>query len=139
MYLYQLIYASTVTESFKDSDLKSILVKARGRNSAENITGLLCFDGKYFMQCLEGGRSQINAVYAKILADTSHQEVELLSYGPIAKRNYAQWEMGLVPKEALTAPLNLLYSASGRFEPYAMPPASSEQLLMTLRAAVPLL
>ena len=139
MSLVQLIYASTVSDRFKDNDLRAILGRAQQKNNAESVTGILCFDGKYFMQCLEGGRRQVNTIYANILADERHQEVELLCYNPIDKRSYSQWEMGLIPQEALTHSLNLLYTASGQFMPYEMGAASADQYLRAMRAAIPLL
>lgn len=139
MDLVQLIYTSTVSDQFKESDLSVILNSAKQRNNAESVTGILCFDGNFFMQCLEGGRQQVNTVYANILADERHQGAELLTYGPIDKRSYSQWEMGLVPQEALTHSLNLLYTASGQFAPYEMSGASAEQFLRAMRTAIPLL
>ncbi len=139
MSLIQLIYTSTVSETFEEKDLTAILASAKKANAEANITGLLCFDGNFFMQCLEGDRSQINATYAKILNDKRHQALELLAYSTIDKRSYSQWEMGLVPKAALSRPLNLLYTASGLFEPYSMSAASAAQFLRALRNAMPLL
>jgi hypothetical protein len=139
MDLVQLIYASTVSDTFDDADLKAILESAKQKNNAESVTGILCFDGKFFMQCLEGGRKQVNSIYANILADERHHSAELLYYSTIDKRGYSQWEMGLVPKEALTHSLTLLYSTSGQYNPYEMAATSAEQFLKAIRAAIPLL
>jgi hypothetical protein len=63
-------------------------------NSEANITGMLCCDGRYFLQCLEGSRLAVNRTYSKILSDPRHGNVVLLSYGEVASRHFSEWAMG---------------------------------------------
>ena len=57
---------------------------------------MLCFSGGIFLQVLEGGRSQVSALYNRISADPRHRDVVLLSYDEIGERSFAGWSMGQV-------------------------------------------
>jgi hypothetical protein len=57
MFLVRLIYASTVADTFKPTDIECILTTARKKNKQHGLTGMLCFNSRYFLQCLEGSRS----------------------------------------------------------------------------------
>lgn len=69
MFLTRLVYASTISESFTPDDIESILIAARKNNIKTNVTGILCFNRKYFLQCLEGSRTAVNKTYHHILND----------------------------------------------------------------------
>lgn len=56
MFLTRLIYTSSVSEQFSPDDISTILDAARNNNQKFNVTGMLCFNRKYFLQCLEGSR-----------------------------------------------------------------------------------
>ncbi|MFT6154311.1 MAG: hypothetical protein ACJA1X_001663 [Bermanella sp.] len=57
MFLTRLVYASTISENFNCDDIEGILAVARKNNKQNNITGMLCFNRKYFLQCLKGSRT----------------------------------------------------------------------------------
>ena len=52
--MIQLIYASYATREMSNEDLIDLLEKSRQRNSRQNITGLLLYAEKKFLQVLEG-------------------------------------------------------------------------------------
>jgi hypothetical protein len=138
MYLVRLVYASkVVNEQFSADDIKQVLESARKNNSKYNLTGLLCFSSKYFLQCLEGPRMNVNQTYQRILADTRHKDILLLDYQEIDRREFANWGMGYVPQSSLTRPLNLKYSGSPEFDPFDMSGESCHQLLLESRGLVP--
>ena len=139
MYLVRLVYASkVVNEQFSADDIKQVLESARKNNSKDNLTGLLCFSSKYFLQCLEGPRMNVNQTYQRILTDTRHKDILLLDYQEIDKREFANWGMGYVPQSSLTRPLNLKYSGSPEFDPFDMSGESCHQLLLESRGLVPI-
>ncbi|NVK26352.1 MAG: BLUF domain-containing protein [Gammaproteobacteria bacterium] len=137
MFLIRILYASEVSSSFQPGDVESILESARHNNSANNITGLLCFNNKYFLQCLEGSRSRVNDTYQRILKDPRHQRVIMLDYREIFKREFDQWSMGYVPQTHLTRNLNMRYSATPEFDPFEMSGESVYQLLASIRDNIP--
>ena len=66
MYLARLIYTSVPTHDFSPDDISGILETARHNNREHSITGLLYFNHRYFLQCLEGSRSNINKIYQRL-------------------------------------------------------------------------
>ena len=139
MYLTQLVYASKITSDFKPVDIESILLSARKHNEKNNITGVLCFNSKSFLQCLEGSRAKVNQTYHRILNDPRHTDIIMLDYQELIEREFDNWTMGYVPESSLTAPVNLKYSGSPEFDPYDMSGASAHNLLLSLKDSVPTL
>ena len=139
MHLVRLVYASKVTEELTQDDIQQILDSARSNNEKEQVTGLLCFNRKYFLQCLEGSRSSVNKIYHAISNDNRHDKLELLDYREINVREFADWSMGYMPEMALTEDLNLKYSESTDFNPYKMSGESCHKMLIELSVTVPVI
>ena len=76
------------------SDLVSLLVEAREKNERLNITGLLLYKNRSFMQLLEGSEASVREVYAKICVDPRHKWVRTLMTGPASERDFPQWFTG---------------------------------------------
>lgn len=132
--LVSLLFASRTTENGV-RDLERILEQARIYNAEHGITGVLCYSPTVFMQVLEGGRSEVNRLYARILRDEKHhRDVELLHYGEIAERSYSSWTMGRVDISRLNASIVLKYSEKTDFDPYATPGLMSMAMLKELVA-----
>ena len=137
MYLVRLVYVSEVSERFVPEDIESILSAARKNNAPRDVTGLLCFNRKFFLQCLEGSRTHVNEVYHKILNDSRHRRIIMLDYREINAREFDRWSMGYMPESSLTKDINIRYSGSGTFEPYDMTGESAHLLMLALRDSVP--
>ena len=95
---------------------------------------MLCFSGEIFLQALEGGRSQVNALYHRIAVDARHRDVVLLSYEEIAERRFAGWAMGQVNMNTLNPALLLKYSEAAVLDPYAVSGSVSMALFTELVA-----
>lgn len=113
--LIELIYtsfrASQVGTSAADySDITNILETARKHNAAAGITGMLSFDGKRFIQIIEGEADDIEALFEKIADDPRHTQVELLHTGAIETRAFSDWKMAFkqVPHELLSEDSELI-------------------------------
>mgnify|MGYP003406515318 CR=1 FL=1 len=118
--LVRLIYASRADASVGAEELAAILRKSRQNNPGSGVTGLLCLSGGIFLQVLEGGRSQVSALYNRISADPRHHEVVLLAYEEIAERRFAGWSMGVIDLSRLNPALLLKYSETAVLDPYAL-------------------
>jgi hypothetical protein len=138
MYLVRLIYASTISSDFTPEDMDQILETARRINHKNDVTGLLCFNRNYFLQCLEGGRGAVNATYHRILKDPRHDNVVLLDYREIVKREYRKCSMAYVPEKMLTDDINLMYSNSRKFDPYSMKGKSAHEMMTHLSEHIPI-
>lgn len=90
----QLCYASTATREMRRQDLIELLAYARKRNSIDGITGLLLFQGKHFLQVLEGDTAAVHATFKRICADPRHTQIALLFEDLVSERQYPDWSMG---------------------------------------------
>ena len=95
-HLSRLFYASTASEKYTPAELGNILRSCRKNNPALSITGMLFLGNGYFLQCLEGPRSNINALYKKILMDERHTQVEILEFKEVMNRYFEEWAMKYV-------------------------------------------
>jgi hypothetical protein len=132
--LVRLLYASRASGAINPDALSAILKKSRAHNPTVGVTGVLCFSGEIFMQVLEGGRSQVSALYNSITSDPRHHDVVLLSYEEIGERRFAGWTMGQVNLGRVNAALLLKYSDTAVLDPYAVSGEASMALFNELVA-----
>ena len=74
----------------------SILKTALGFNKVNQITGVLCQGKGFFLQMLEGERSVVNELYGRILRDSRHKDVQMVSLHEISTRKFGAWSMALI-------------------------------------------
>lgn len=127
--LVRLIYASTATEGVGMNEFKAILKQSQINNTTRDLTGVLAFNSKVFLQGLEGSREQVNELYSRLLRDTRHHTVAVLEFAEIEEREWAQWSMGFAAQSADNRALFLKYSGQSVFNPYAMPGSAVKKLL----------
>jgi hypothetical protein len=94
MELHTLLYTSAATRDMTAKDLQGILNFSREFNSRHNITGLLLYYPRSFMQVLEGEKKIIFEVYDRILLDARHTAVHLAFDEPLITRLFPNWSMG---------------------------------------------
>jgi Sensors of blue-light using FAD len=132
--LVRLVYASRAVDDVSQEQLLNILSQSKVNNPESGITGVLCSSGSIFLQCLEGGRMQVNALYNQIAADPRHSDVVILSYEEISERNFSNWSMGVVNLEQVNPSLLLKYSETATLDPYRVSGTASMALLHELMA-----
>ena len=132
MVLVSLIYASKVTQQLHQDGVENIVKVARANNQALDVTGLLCFDNNFFLQCLEGSRTSVNQLYAKIIGDPRHSDVLLLDYSEIDTRHFSDWEMGLALPTKSKRPIFLKHSMTKEFNPFSMSGSGAKKMLIEL-------
>ena len=113
--LVRLLYVSQPVGPITTTTTTLILEKSSAHNKKENITGVLCQGSGLWLQVLEGERSQVNLLYARIMADTVHHNVELLSMEEITHRRFGHWSMALV---YLSKDDPMIQMAHPEFDPY---------------------
>ncbi len=91
--ILQLSYISTARPTLILADVENILAASRRRNQADAITGLLVFDGKRFLQVLEGDETKVGQAYQRIAADERHRAIVRLSERRIAAAEFGHWAM----------------------------------------------
>lgn len=92
--MIRLVYVSTCADNVDFADIQSLLVAAERRNPAQGISGMLCWSGEFFLQCIEGERAPVTQCFARILGDRRHHSVELILSAPTSVRWFSQWGMG---------------------------------------------
>ena len=131
--LVRLLYASRVVEPAAAAT-ESILAQSRSHNPSCGITGILCYGGGIFLQALEGGRTQVSALYGHIQKDIRHKDVVLLHYEEIHERRFGGWTMGQVNVAKLNTSILLKYSEKPELDPYSVSGKMSLALLEELMA-----
>lgn len=134
MNLTRLIYTSTISDSFVVDDIHAIMDAAKRNNVDTGLTGLLYFNRQYFLQCIEGGRAEVNFTYNKILGDSRHKNVTILSYEEISERQFPSWQMGYLPESEITKAAYIHFTTNSILNPYTMSGASAYGLILELKA-----
>ncbi len=134
MNLVRIIYVSRFLEKeFDASELANINKTAIKNNKNYEITGELVFGNDYFLQCLEGERDVVSKVFSKIMKDTRHEAVTILSFEEIIEREFPEWSMKLVLLTQEKENTIRRFSGSGVFNPYSMSSKSALELMKALR------
>lgn len=131
--LVRLLYASRAIDTSPQA-IEAILTQARQHNPGSGITGILCYGGGVFLQAIEGGRTAVNTLYAHIVSDKRHQDVELLHYEEITERRFSGWTMGQVNLSKINHSILLKYSEKAELDPYSVSGCVSFALLEELMA-----
>ena len=93
--LSSIIYYSVRSKYCSDNDIQDILASSNKNNLPDEITGLLLYSDKHFIQYLEGEYNKIRSLYQKILEDKRHKRVTLLNTAvDIPERICPKWAMG---------------------------------------------
>ena len=93
--LFRLLYISTVRSGQSPEMIDDILNIAQKRNRGDGLTGLLIYDGRRFMQYLEGQEAKVRGLYARIKRDPRHFALVVLRESTGEKRQFADWDMAI--------------------------------------------
>ena len=92
--LYHLLYVSDAASTLAEDGILDILAVSREFNQRNNITGLLLYKDRSFIQLLEGEKKIIGSLYANIEQDPRHSNVKKLILKPVSDRYFPNWSMG---------------------------------------------
>lgn len=91
---FQLGYVSTAQRPMMREDLLAILTVARRNNQDIGVTGLLLFDGRHFVQVLEGNEDAVRKIFSLIAQDDRHRDLKVLFEEQVGASQFEQWSMG---------------------------------------------
>ena len=117
--MIRLVYVSTCAQSVDLTDVQDILRVAEARNTEREISGMLCWSGEFFLQCLEGERAPVTQCFSHIAADKRHHSVELIVSSPTTVRWFSTWGMGFTRLMSSNR-VDLPNFAGGSFNPYLL-------------------
>lgn len=90
------LYRSEALMPVASKEEAALIAQARERNRVEGISGLLYRESDYFFQWFEGPTQACADLLARLRADPRHAGVTVLAEGPLDRRHFANWQMGLV-------------------------------------------
>lgn len=93
MHMRQIVYVSTAMGQITPDDIEAILNVSRRNNARDGLTGLLYFEGKRFLQVLEGRGEAITNTVARIERSPRHRALVILSERDVEKREFGEWTM----------------------------------------------
>ena len=91
--MYRLIYKSKSIVELDQETVKDIIQRSQEMNEKRGITGALLATRTHFLQALEGEYEEVNLTFFKIATDPRHEEIQLVSFGPVEKRLFEGWVM----------------------------------------------
>lgn len=94
--IYHLLYVSEKSRHFDHSDVDQIIAVSQKNNADAKVTGLLINNGDYFIQLLEGKKSDVMKTFNRISSDHRHFRVKILFSAESTLRIFPEWAMGLV-------------------------------------------
>lgn len=101
--LYELLYTSEASWELSQKELLELLRQARNKNRQSEITGLLLYHKKEFMQLIEGEKEEILKLWQTIKVDERHFFAKVIYHEPVDNRGFSEWNMafknldGIVP------------------------------------------
>jgi hypothetical protein len=129
--LVRALYVSRAVGPQTGTVTARILATAQAHNAAHDVSGVLCQGQGLYLQVLEGERAEVNRLYASILRDPRHRDVQMLLFEEIGQRRYAHWSMAHVRLPDDDAMVRMQHP---EFDPYAASGAFVLRLLDELLA-----
>lgn len=93
MTLHAFAYVSDAVEGIGAADIDRILAAASSFNRVAGVTGVLMFDGRRFLQYLEGPDDGVASVAQRVINARSHGQIRELARGEVATRHFPRWTM----------------------------------------------
>jgi hypothetical protein len=88
----QYVYISTAVGLSRE-DVDRILDTCARNNAAQEVTGLLLYNGRNFLQLLEGQGSALDKLMSAIEVDERHAGVLVMHKGEVEQRDCPDWAM----------------------------------------------
>ena len=90
-----LIYISSAA-GLADEEVASIIERSRANNIVRGVTGFLLYNGRNFLQLIEGGDTDLLRLSALIARDPRHSGMVTLINQPVLHRACPGWTMGWI-------------------------------------------
>jgi hypothetical protein len=94
--LMTLSYRSVARDDFGEPAIAGMVTQAQRFNASAGITGVLLYDGHYFLQILEGALEQVTRLFGSIRQDGRHSDVLPFAVRWLPQRRFDDWSMRLI-------------------------------------------
>ena len=127
--MFEITYLSRIQDNLVSTAqhvITDIREVSQRNNSEQGITGCLLYFRGYFLQRLEGPESALLHLLGKIMLDSRHVQLTVLSSGPIANKSHRRWqamqcaniqeddEIGAMLQQLIKSPHHALQSAESQ-------------------------
>lgn len=130
--LQRIIYSSIAAKTTTYETVLGILTQAIAANKTLNITGMLVFNGTYFLQYIEGEMDVLTALFNNISADTRHHSITLIDQSPIEQRIFGAWNMGYINSSSAIQKVMSEVTGSPEFTPHTFTADQAQTILKKL-------
>ena len=94
-----LLYRSVSKGELPTKQLQAILEKSKANNARDEISGILVYRGKMFLQLIEGSDAAVAKTFARIRTDNRHYDVGIMMKIETEARIFPHWTMGIPEAE----------------------------------------
>lgn len=91
----KLVYVSMADGELSGEDVRRLSNQADANNRDRAITGVLAYNGRNFLQVLEGPRDPVYGLLARITRDERHHGLSVVFEAGNATRSFPDWGMRL--------------------------------------------
>lgn len=134
MYLVRMVYVSTIVDRLNNGALAQIQKVAKANNDKHDLSGLLVFSSKHYLQVIEGGRKAVNQLLRNLHHDERHTDLLVLGMEQISQRSFQRWSMQFVPATSATREIFLRNGVTQEYAPYEMPYLSALGFLSDMQS-----
>ena len=89
----QFVYISTAAHGVSNEDVANILESSQRNNPDRGITGFLIFNGRNFLQLVEGPEESLFSLMNQLARDSRHSGIARIEDVSIEKRACEDWAM----------------------------------------------
>ena len=128
VYVSRSAFTAMPAELGIEPSVARILAQSRINNARRGLVGALYFGDGCFFQCLEGRAEDVDRLYAALLRDSRHYDLQILVRRPIERTSFSTWAMKYVPLDAEMKSL-LRDLGLSTFDPYRFDEAAVARVL----------
>ena len=93
--MHLIVYTSeiSVAEPQAETTVEDIVIVAKQRNAANDVTGALFYLNRHFLQAIEAEEAVLRRTFDRIANDRRHKNIVTLVDAPIKSRAFPDWSM----------------------------------------------
>lgn len=92
--MLSLTFLSTAVAPMSDEELWELIRSVRPKNEANDITGVMLYSDRSFIETIEGPDEAIESTIGRIAVDPRHRGMFIALREHITERAYPDWSMG---------------------------------------------
>lgn len=131
MQLTRLVYASR-HDNLDPVSLESIRTSSVKNNARDQVTGVLVVEDNTILQLIEGSREAIAKCFGRIMEDSRHYDVQVISCGDVSRRLFQDWNMRLANVSEIKREILSAHCIEGKFQPGIMSEFAVEEFCRAL-------